>query len=82
MPDKRQPCGSGCLRCWQNRLKHANPIAKRKLLAEKLTWSVEGERREFKCKRNTKKSLVVNNTGHKNHIRFLKEISDTNIAEE
>jgi len=29
MPDKRKVCGSGCLRCWQNRLKHANPETKK-----------------------------------------------------
>ena len=28
MPDKRRKCGSGCSRCWQNALKHANPQAK------------------------------------------------------
>ena len=31
MPDKRyaKGCGSSCLRCWQNRLKHANPTVKK-----------------------------------------------------
>src|SRR3989338_4523642 len=31
MPEKRyrRGCGAGCLRCWQNRLKHANPETKK-----------------------------------------------------
>jgi hypothetical protein len=31
MPDKRyaRGCGSSCLRCWHNRLKHANPTVKK-----------------------------------------------------
>ena len=27
MPDKRYKCGTGCLRCWENRLKHGCPQA-------------------------------------------------------
>lgn len=31
MPDKiyKRGCGTGCLRCWQNKLKHANPTVKK-----------------------------------------------------
>jgi GNAT superfamily N-acetyltransferase len=36
MPDKRyvRGCGSSCIRCWRNRLKHANPIANRVIREE------------------------------------------------
>lgn len=32
MPDKRyrKGCGSGCLRCWQNKMKHGNKLKKKK----------------------------------------------------
>ena len=29
MPDKRRACGNGCLRCWQNKMKHGNPESKK-----------------------------------------------------
>jgi hypothetical protein len=31
MPDKNHKpgCGSGCVRCWRNKLKHANPQVKK-----------------------------------------------------
>jgi hypothetical protein len=32
MPDKRKPCGKNCLRCWRNKLKHANPQSKAYLI--------------------------------------------------
>jgi hypothetical protein len=33
MPDKnyKPGCGSGCVRCWRNKLKHANPQVKKYL---------------------------------------------------
>lgn len=51
MPDKRRPCGKGCIRCWQNRLKHANPHAKKYIIKNAIIvgnqisiWDVNGER--------------------------------------
>lgn len=31
MPDKwyRSGCGSSCIRCWENRLRHANPVTQK-----------------------------------------------------
>ena len=58
MPDKRyvKGCGPGCLRCWQNRLKHGNPQAKAyvaknpQLFNDIAIWEVNGERKEVKGK--------------------------------
>ena len=50
MPDKFTPCGSGCLRCWQNRLKHGNKESKAYLakhpelmLAQKHAYEIMGK---------------------------------------
>jgi hypothetical protein len=44
MPDKRytRGCGTTCLRCWRNRLKHGNKEAKAFMKAHpELDWSVD-----------------------------------------
>jgi hypothetical protein len=44
MPDKRfsRGCGTSCLRCWRNRLKHGNKEAKAFMKAHpELEWSVD-----------------------------------------
>lgn len=58
MPDKRdnKGCGPGCLRCWQNRLRHGNPQAKAyaaknpQLFNDIAIWEINGERKEVKGK--------------------------------
>ncbi len=41
MPEKRRRrCGRGCVRCWQNNLKHNNPTAKAHKRRYGLTWDV------------------------------------------
>ena len=39
MPDKfcRKGCGSSCLRCWRNKLKHASPETKRYMKKHTIT---------------------------------------------
>lgn len=49
MPDKfyKKGCGTGCTRCWRNKLKHANPTAKKFLAKEdKKTIIVKEDRDE------------------------------------
>jgi hypothetical protein len=56
MPDKFTPCGSGCLRCWQNRLKHGNKESKAYLakhpelmLAQKHAYEITGKETHTKA---------------------------------
>ena len=46
MPDKRykKGCGPSCIGCWKNRLKHANPVAKRYLKKHQFAdWEIVGD---------------------------------------
>jgi len=44
MPDKncKKGCGTSCLRCWRNKLKHANPETKAYIKKHKIELGVEG----------------------------------------
>lgn len=44
MPDKncKPGCGNTCLRCWRNKLKHANPQVKAYIKKNKIELFVDG----------------------------------------
>jgi hypothetical protein len=43
MPDKiyKKGCGSSCVGCWKNRLKHANPQAKKYMKKHNIQAKIE-----------------------------------------
>lgn len=49
MPDKWNKCsGAGCLRCWRNKLKHANPIVKKYMKKNGIKSIANLDRMDFK----------------------------------
>jgi hypothetical protein len=64
MPDKncKPGCGNTCLRCWRNKLKHANPQAKAYMRKHKINFdfSVDGLRDyQIVNEENDKKKFIL-----------------------
>ena len=83
MPDKRyvKGCGPGCLRCWQNRLKHGNPqakayVAKNPQLFNNIdVWEINGEI-------NGEKTEVKGKYRYRNRCKKNEQVQARYLAEE
>lgn len=66
MPDKfPSKCGSTCIRCWRNRLKHANPQVKKFLIKNNIK-SIDkafNNPLEMEIKENNLKNVLVIKNG-------------------
>ena len=59
MPDKNHKCGSGCLRCWRNKLKHANPQVKSFIKKHNVEIIVYGDDNDYKAMDERNKKTFI-----------------------